>query len=293
MDFKEVVMQSGAALPEDEAKNSTQLLILAIYGRYSGLLGGWASVADLITLLERLGVPAQATRSAVARMTRRGLLTPERRGTVRGYAATAKARLIFEEGDEVIYAPMKPARLEDGWAIVSYSVPEGEREKRYTLRKRLVWLGMGNLDSGLWIAPARTLPTVLKWVCRLGLESYVDAFTARYEGMADTSALVRRAWDLDKLAASYERYLRSWSEVLAHIGQESTVTDHTDAFAIYTMALEQWMRFPYLDPGLPAELLPPDWCGEAAQEVIRGLTELVEASAFDYVASVLEPSSRR
>ncbi|MEU6256747.1 PaaX family transcriptional regulator C-terminal domain-containing protein [Streptomyces sp. NPDC047043] len=274
-------------LPQDEAKNSTQLLILAAHGRYSRLLRGWSSVADLITLMEQLGVPAQATRSAVTRMTRRDLLVPQRRGTVRGYAATAKAQLIFEEGDEVVYAPLKPARLEDGWVIVSFSVPEADREKRYTLRKRLVWLGMGQLDSGLWIAPARVLPTVLKWVRRLGLEQYVDAFTARHEGLGDTAALARRAWNLEELAASYDKFLGAWSPVLRSVSRPGSVTEPGDAFALHTLALEQWMRFPYLDPGLPAELLPAGWQGEAAQEVAHELRERFEALAFEYVASVV------
>ncbi|WP_215458134.1 PaaX family transcriptional regulator C-terminal domain-containing protein [Streptomyces sp. ATCC 21386] len=274
-------------LPQDEAKNSTQLLILAVYGHYSRLIRGWSSVADLITLLERLGVPAQATRSAVTRMTRRDLLVPQRRGTVRGYAATAKAQLIFEEGDEVVYAPLKPALLEDGWVIVSFSVPETERDKRYTLRKRLVWLGMGQLDSGLWIAPARVLPAALRWVRRLGLEQYVDAFTAHHEGLGDTTALVRRAWNLEELAASYAKYLHSWSPVLTSIQESEGVTEPGDAFAFYTRALEQWMRFPYLDPGLPAPLLPADWHGEAAQELAHELRELLETMAFEYVASIV------
>jgi phenylacetic acid degradation operon negative regulatory protein len=280
-------MKLRVDLPEDEAKNSTQLLILAVYGRYSRLLRGWSSVADLIALMERLGVPAQATRSAVTRMTRRDLLAPQRRGTVRGYAATAKAELIFEEGDEVIYAPLKPARLEDGWVIVSFSVPETERDKRYTLRKRLVWLGMGQLDSGLWIAPARVLPAVLKWVRRLGMDQYVDAFTARHEGLGDTTALAGRAWNLEELAASYGRYLRSWSAVLTEVKRSDGITEPGDAFTLYTLALEQWMRFPYLDPGLPAQLLPTGWHGEAAQEIARELRELLEVPAFEYVASVV------
>ncbi|WP_367318794.1 PaaX family transcriptional regulator C-terminal domain-containing protein [Streptomyces sp. HUAS ZL42] len=284
-------MRLRVDLPQDVAKNSTQLLILAVYGHYSRLVRGWSSVADLITLMERLGVPAQATRSAVTRMTRRDLLAPQRRGTVRGYAATSKAQLIFEEGDEVVYAPLKPARLEDGWVIVSFSVPEAEREKRYTLRKRLVWLGMGQLESGLWIAPARVLPTVLKWVRRLGLEQYVDAFTAHHEGLGDTTALVRRAWNLEELAASYDNYLRSWSPVLTSVREPDGISEPGDAFAVYTLALEQWMRFPYLDPGLPAQLLPTGWHGEAAQELAHELRELLETMAFEYVASTVGDSA--
>ncbi len=52
-------------------------LILDIYGRYSAQFRGWIAVSDLIELMGLLDVDEQAVRSAVSRMTRRGLLAPE------------------------------------------------------------------------------------------------------------------------------------------------------------------------------------------------------------------------
>jgi phenylacetic acid degradation operon negative regulatory protein len=33
--------------------------------------------------------------------------------------------------------------------------------------------------------------------------------------------------------------------------------------------VQEWRRFPLLDPGLPRELLPPRWSGHRAAEVFR------------------------
>ena len=49
----------------------------------------------------------------------------------------------------------EPALLTDGWVLLSFSMPEEERDKRHVLRSKLMWLGLGNVSSGLWIGPAQ------------------------------------------------------------------------------------------------------------------------------------------
>src|SRR6266498_1761766 len=55
------------------SKGRPRSLILDLYGAYIRRLGGWMAVSNLITLMGQLGVDEQAVRSAVSRMTRRGL----------------------------------------------------------------------------------------------------------------------------------------------------------------------------------------------------------------------------
>jgi phenylacetic acid degradation operon negative regulatory protein len=51
----------------------------------------------------------------------------------------------------------------------------------------------------------------------------------------------------------------------------------------YTSVLDRWRRFPYLDPGLPVELLPSGWEGRAAADLFFELRELLEAPALRHV----------
>lgn len=260
-------------------------LILDVYGRYAAQFHGWIAVGDLVAMMELLDVDEQAVRSAVSRMTRRGLLEPEMRGRVRGYRTTAESDAIFAEADRRIYASMEPARLADGWVLVSFSLPERDRDKRHVLRSKLTWHGMGNLSSGLWIGPARILDGVQTTLEREGFADFADVFRATHEGLGPVGDLVRRSWDLDALAASYQEFLDEQLPVRQALGNRRPARDD-DAFAFYTRALHEWRKFPYLDPGLPAELLPADWPGRPAAQLFAELRSLLEPQAFDYAAGI-------
>ncbi|WP_447646994.1 PaaX family transcriptional regulator C-terminal domain-containing protein [Nocardioides zeae] len=54
------------------------------------------------------------------------------------------------------------------------------------------------------------------------------------------------------------------------------------AFADYVRALTAWRRFPYLDPGLPADLLPQGWSGTRAADTFFELRRLLAGPAHDF-----------
>lgn len=268
-------------------------LILGVYGAFVRELGGWLAVSHLITLLADLGVDEQAVRSSTSRLKQRGMLEPKRRGGTAGYALTSMALDVLAEGDRHIYADRAPADPEDGWTLVVFSVPETHRDRRHVLRSRLAWLGFGNLSSGVWIAPARLRADLEATLQRLELTAYVDVFESRYTGFEKVQDLVSRAWDLPGLAKQYADFLDAQREVLeswrhteaVDVGGQTADIDRR-AFVDYMNALTQWRRLPFLDPGLPAEVLPGDWPGHAASEVFRALRDLIEPHAAARVRAV-------
>jgi phenylacetic acid degradation operon negative regulatory protein len=52
-------------------------------------------------------------------------------------------------------------------------------------------------------------------------------------------------------------------------------------------AVTDWRQFPYLDPGLPTELLPRGWAGTRAAEQFFALRALLEEPARAYVQQVI------
>lgn len=273
-------------------------LILGVYGAFGRRLGGWLAISHLIALLGELGVDEQAVRSSTSRLKRRGMLERERRGGVSGYALTSVALDVLAEGDRRIYTSRGVADLDEGWVLVVFSIPESRRDQRHVLRSRLTWLGFGNLAAGVWIAPARVRADAEAMLTRLGLAAYVDIFEASYVGFDDVQALVGRAWDLPALAKGYGEFLDAQRPVLH--AWEATEPPGADghaaaerdraAFADYMMALTQWRRLPFLDPGLPAEVLPEGWPGHAAADVFHALHELIEPRAAAWVRSVVGES---
>jgi phenylacetic acid degradation operon negative regulatory protein len=267
-------------------------LILDLYGAYIRRLGGWTAVSNLITLMGQLGVDEQAVRSAVSRMTRRGLLAQEALAGVRGYRLSDEALRVVAEGDRRIFSTIQPARLDDGWIVVAFSVPEDERDRRHVLRSRLSWMGFGMVANGVWMAPRRMLPELRETVRRLGFRRYVHVFEGAYGGFEELERLVRRCWDLDGLRAMYRQFLSEFGPVRQGWTAGSPDLDGLRAFVDYTSVLDRWRRFPYLDPGLPVELLPAGWEGRAAADLFFELRARLELPALRHVQRVARPTPR-
>lgn len=271
--YREAVPQS----PQPRA------LIISIYGLYAREAGGWLSVATTVRLLAALGVDEPAVRSSISRLKRRGMLVAEPRDGAAGYGLSAAALAILREGDRRIFA-RRTAALDDGWVLVIFSVPEAERSRRHTLRSRLSWLGFGTVAPGVWIAPAHVADEAADLLGRLGLSHYVDLFTARPFDAADLRKHVSSWWDLDRIQRSYADYIDRWLPVLEARRQGGAPP--RQAFADYVRTLTAWRRLPYLDPGLPEELLPDGWRGREAADVFFGLRDLLAGPAHAFVDQV-------
>jgi phenylacetic acid degradation operon negative regulatory protein len=250
---------------------------VTLYGAYGRTMAGPVPVAELIRLLGVLGVDAPSVRSSVSRLKRRGLLVPERTATgAAGYALSADARQLLDDGDRRIYAHPSSsgtgadAETEEGWVLAVFSVPEAERNQRHLLRSQLSRLAFGTAAPGVWIAPARLHEETRHSLRRHGLERYVDLFQARHLGFAATAEAVGRWWDLPAIAKRHQEFLDRHERVL-HAWEQRGRPDPEAAYRDYLPALDSWRRLPYADPGLPPSLLPPDWPGARSTAVFTAL----------------------
>ena len=260
-------------------------LILTIYGAFVRRMGNWLAVADLISLLADLGYGEQVVRSATSRMKKGGLLEPRTLERVPGYALTAAALEILADGDARIFHAEVAADPAEGWILVTFSVPEHQRNQRHVLRSRLVWLGFGQVSSGVWVAPRRALRELRGMLERTGLSLYVSLWDARYLG--EPRSMVREAWDLDELERSYEDFLARCRPIATTWRRSGQRTD-CHAFVDYVRMLSAWRRLPYMDPGLPPEFLPKDWSGQRARQLFADLDALLKDRAFQHVLGVAQ-----
>ena len=259
-------------------------LIITVYGLYARHDGGWLSVATLIRLLADLGIDESATRSAISRLKRRGILQSRRYGGSAGYELSAEAVAILREGDARIFRRRR-ATPGDGWLLAVFSVPESERHRRHVLRSELTRLGFGMVAPGVWVVPAHPQDTTAETLRRLELDEYADLFRADHLAFGDPAEKIRRWWDLDELERQYESFIAAHEPTLRAC--ESLPPGPREAFACYVRVLTDWRRLPYLDPGLPAELLPGGWAGIRAADLFFALRERLEEPARTYVTSVI------
>lgn len=271
---------------EPAAAPRHQQLIVTIYGLYAREEGDALPVAALVRLMRELGVEAAGVRSSVSRLKRRGVLESRRHGGVATYAISAGTVQMFAEGDTRIFAPAR-ASVDDKWLLVVFSIPETLRAKRHVLRTELTRLGFGSVTSGVWIAPVRVWEQARGQLERHGLASYVDAFSADHLSPGELAAKVADWWDLQALDAMYSEFVEKYAGLLRRWEPSSPTGSAKDAFTDYVTMVTEWRRLPFLDPGLPLDLLPEGWNGVRAEQLFADLNRVLGPLAHDYVSEII------
>jgi len=242
---------------------SARSLLLTVLGEYV-LPGGrpvWTSA--LLELLGDLDVAEKAARQAIMRTADHGWIEASRIGRETRWALTPAGTELLADGTERIYGFAAGGEPWDGrWLVLTAAVPENSRPLRQRLRTRLGWAGFGSASPGVWVTPrvARE-PDARKVLEELGLVEGSWSFVASAGEIGDERSLVRAAWDLDEVEARYEDFVEL-------VGRRRPRTDR-QALVAQVRLVQEWRRFPLLDPGLPRELLPPRWSGNRAAEVFR------------------------
>ncbi|MFI7008797.1 PaaX family transcriptional regulator C-terminal domain-containing protein [Streptomyces sp. NPDC050145] len=274
-----------ARLPLTSGTVNTRSMLLTCYGAFIRDLDGWVAVRDLVTLFADLGIESGALRAALTRLKAGGTVVPEKQGGRPGYRLSFASEALVIEGEERLHGHLVPARVEDGWVLAVFSIPESRREQRTLLTSRLEWLGYGLMAPGVRIAPAAQLPETSATLRRLGLTDHVHLMRATYEEFQRPEELVRQWWDLDAIAEGYTDFLAEAQPVLQRWESSSTV-DPREAFADYVRVRTLWRRLPYLDPGLPDELYPGQWPRSRATGVFLHIDRLLRKPALEHVQAV-------
>ena len=204
-----------------------------------------------------------------------------RYGGSAGYQLSAEALAILREGDARIFRRRR-ATPADGWLLAVFSVPESERHRRHVLRSELTRLGFGMVAPGVWIVPAHPQDTTAETLRRLELDAYADLFHADHLAFGEPAAKSAAGGTWTSSSGSTSRSSGRTSPACG-TGSRTGPPTEQEAFAAYVRVLTDWRRLPYLDPGLPAELLPDGWVGIRAADLFFASRALLEGPAQGYV----------
>lgn len=269
----------------------TQDLIFTLYGDYILARGGEAWTGAVIDLMSVTGTSSQAIRSTLSRMTRKKRLRSRRVGRHSFHAATTSTKTLLTEGIQRIYHPRHDP-WDGRWYILTFSIPESRRHLRDGLRRRLRWLGFGQLGPAVWVAPRDNRREVARAAEELGISESLELFVGDYVGPRDGRALVERCWDVNLLNHAYrdfiEQYRPAWQKLTAENAGSSIGA--RDSFVQRFVLVHGYRSFPYVDPNLPDELLPDNWLGNDAFHLFESYASLLSPQANKYVDGVLVES---
>ncbi len=244
---------------------------------------GHLSAGVFIDVLGYLDISETATRATLNRMVRTGLLDRQQTGRIASFGMTARAEELLHQGRERVVSEQPFTPSSDEWTLLSYSVPESQRDLRHQLRSKLLWAGFGRIRDGLWIAPGDVDVREV-----LADTDTPDAVTVAFAGRptAGTSPddFVRSAWDLDQIESEHQRFIEVW---------ENPASGPANPVAAYTAFGADWLRLLRADPGLPAHCLPVDWPAGRSVALHTEVVRILASDAEDMLDHMIMSRSSR
>lgn len=248
-----------------------------LYGDHLLQRGGAAPVAALVRLLAPLDITPPAVRTAVSRLVRQGWLVAETLPTGRGYRITPQAERRLLSAGARIYR-RGDNRWDGRWELLVID-PIPERARRDRVRRAIGYFGYAALAERTWVSP-RPSTEILPALAAEGVAARVFDCGP----ISDGPRLAADTWELDRLGAAYRGWLAEARRLVAEAGPG---VDDEAAFRLRSRLVHEWRKFLFLDPELPADLLPLDWPGRAAAVYFDDQTARLAAAAGRFVDDCL------
>ncbi|ROT33823.1 PaaX family transcriptional regulator C-terminal domain-containing protein [Micromonospora sp. HM5-17] len=279
------VVTGSVRLPRRQSRGSPQSLAVTLLADYTLRTRAWLPSAAIVALLAESGVTTTGGRTAISRLTRRGVIESRRHGRHSSYRLTRPAADNLVHGGRQIARFAVEAESWDGWwTLIAFSLPQQASAERRALRGQLRWQGYAPLYDGLWVSPHDLNETVTAELSKIapGATSVFRARHVEIEAIASQKPV--DAWDTAALARQYDDFIQSWSALLPRV-HAGAVTGAA-AVRARTEVMEAYRRFPTLDPLLPLRLMPAGWPRQAAREVFAAVYDGLAVPAQEYVRAV-------
>jgi len=266
--------------------------LLDIHGLFLREYRGEVWVGTLLRLMEELGFTPEAVRVALSRMVFNGWLASRRIGRKSYYTLTERSRRRLDEAAARIFAPHN-GRWDGRWRILTYSVPEGRRADRDRLRRELTWLGFGPLSNSTWISPMPLFERAREVLEAQGLKEYVAFFTAEHHGPAADRQVAEKCWDLTAINRRYAEFIGELRPRLTLARQQRRPLPDNACFAEQVRLIHEFRKFLFIDPGLPASLLPRGWRGHQAWRLFREYFDLLSPGSTRFFVAAFAAAPDR
>ena len=237
-------------------------LLLTILGEFVLPRGEAVWQETLVAALVSVGYTQQAARQALARSVRDGWLSTSRVGRRARLSLSSRTADLLATGAARIYSFGEPWDWDERWLVLILRVPEERREVRHQLRSSLAWAGLGSMGGGVWLTPHVEREAELAAVIAEEPAAEATSFVASLGVMGSPTEVAAAAWDLEDVREHYQAFLEDFSSIRPSSGEA--------CFRMQTLLVHAWRKFPFLDPDLPAELLPSGWPRRRAHELFTG-----------------------
>lgn len=253
-------------------------LVITIFGDAIVPRGGQVALAALQEIIERLRIEPGALRTAMSRLAKDEWVVRERDGRHSHFRLDERGRQSFDLATRRIYAEGPPA-WDGKWTVAL--APSGNGTANGS---DLVSHGFVRVAGGVYIRPDTSESS--------SLGGLLDGMLVIHGESAEHPETLRALWPAAEIAAAYSAFIEAFgplSEVLA----SGAALGPRDAMAARTLLIHDWRRIVLRDPGLPAALMPDQWPGEDARQLMRTLYATLRPASEAWLDAAGVPQSSR
>ena len=247
---------------------SARSLLLTLLGEFVFPKDQPVWTSTMLRVLAGVGITDKAARQAIMRAASAGWITARKDGRRVSWTLTQQGRRLIASGSARVSSMSHTGMPWNGqWLVLMMTLPASHRERRVKLYRALNWAGFGNPSAGLWINPhTDRIDEARKLIESFEMSALTTAFvgTAQDFGIGNQQ-LVAQSWNLPTVAEHY-------AALTARFGRLRPSTGDAILFNHVALANAR-QRLPYVDPGLPSELLPLRWTGRKAAARLEALRD--------------------
>ncbi|GAB90807.1 PaaX family transcriptional regulator [Gordonia rhizosphera] len=257
-------------------------IVFDLYGEYFRYAGGAVRLGPLTELMGLFDVEPATVRVVMTRLRKDGWFDSDKSGREVTYRLNEKSWHLLDDGRRRIFD-----RAFDDWNRVwTQALLDGDgidRDQRKRIETALTWFGFGNYAGAVWFSPhdnRKQLSEMLGGGDQLCVQ-FLQSSTA---GLTVDRIIAERCWDLTDLGVDYQGFIDTYQPRMARYRRGMA---GRDALIERMRLIQDYRRYPFRDPDLPEELLPPGWRGRLAHEVFVEAHELLREPAEDLVVSTI------
>jgi len=257
-------------------------LIVTLYGDAIVPRGGSLWIGSLIEMMALFRIDAGHVRTAVSRLSSDGWLSSTKRGRASYYRLSRSGEDEFLQATQRIYSAV-PLRQGD-LRVVAIGLASGDAA---SLRAELKAAGYAPVSPSLHVGIGE-LPEGLRQRDGVFLLTPLDK---------DRHALAAAAFGIDDVSQAYADFIAQFMPLAAWLRQATPSGE--EALIARTLLIHDFRRVVLRDPGLPDDMLPADWNGEAARalaaeiyaRVVPGSERFLDAHGRDQGGSLPPPGA--
>ncbi len=225
-------------------------------------------------LLEEMGKTARAVQVALTRLEKKGQIKKVNQKEGVFFSLTDEGRAQIPDSPHRL--KRKKRRWDGKWYLVSFDIPEKNRRMRNLFRRYLVSLGCGRMQKSLWISPYNLSRRIQSMINEMGLEKYVETFSAQHLGASNSRTLASWIWRLEEFNRRYSEFIGRYNPLLSRLRREASAKGQEMGLLRLKRRIEKDLaQILRNDPQLPNDLLPSDWRGEKAYQLFEEYYDLV------------------